>query len=69
MQQVMGGTPAASSADEAGDDGGADEAIGMDMLRFTIDMPLVSALHFQEHMLPTTPEAMVDDLLAQLHQA
>jgi len=45
---------------------GEENAIGMDMVGFMMDLPLLSALHFQESQLPATPEAIVDDLLRQV---
>jgi beta-glucosidase len=54
MQQATGG--------EAGQTG----AIGMDMVGFMMDMPLVSVLHFQEALLSVTPEEMAEDLLKQV---
>jgi beta-glucosidase len=41
------------------------ESIGMDMLGFLMDMPLLGLLQFQEDALPMAPEAMVDSLLEQ----
>ncbi len=46
---------------------GLSESIGMDMLTFMLDMPLLGILHFQENLLPASPEATVDGLLAQVH--
>jgi beta-glucosidase len=54
--QAMGG----DAEDEPSD------AIGMDMVEFLMDMPLVSVLHFQEALLTVTPEDMVKDLLKQV---
>jgi beta-glucosidase len=54
--QAMGG----DAEDEPSD------AIGMDMVEFLMDMPLVSVLHFQEALLTVTPEDMVKDLLTQV---
>jgi hypothetical protein len=42
---------------------------GMDMFVFLMDMPVLSVLHFQDRFLPSTPEKMVDDLLAQLQRS
>ena len=42
------------------------DAIGVDMVEFLMDMPLVSVLHFQEALLSVTPEEMVSDLLKQV---
>jgi len=44
----------------------AENAIGMDMVGFMMDLPLLSALHFQESQLPVAPETIVDDLLRQV---
>jgi beta-glucosidase len=49
-----------------GGDTGQTDAIGMDMVGFMMDMPLVSVLHFQEALLSVTPEEMVSDLLKQV---
>lgn len=40
--------------------------IGMDLMGFLMDMPLRSVLGFQEHMLPTSPDEIVDGLLKQV---
>ena len=56
MGQAMGG----DAEDEPSD------AIGMDMVEFLMDMPLLSVLHFQETLLSVTPEEMVTDLLKQV---
>ncbi len=50
--------------------GGGDEQEmnGMDALGFLVEMPLLSILEFQEHMLPSSAEEMVDMLLAQVQQ-
>src|SRR5258706_6755234 len=47
---------------------GSDQSVvaGMDMFGFLMDMPVLSVLHFQDSLLPVTPEKMVDDLLAQV---
>lgn len=44
--------------------GGA--AIGMDMMGFFKETPLLSLLHFQEGLLPENPEAIVEGLLAKV---
>jgi len=54
MQQATGG------------DTGQSDAIGMDMVGFMMDMPLLSVLHFQESLLSVTPEEMANDLLEQV---
>ena len=43
------------------------EAAGMDTLGFMMDMPLRNVFHFQEHMLPESPEDTVDGLLTQVY--
>ena len=48
----------------AGDSGS--ETIGMDMMGFMMDMPLLGILEFQDNALPVSPEAIVDGLLAQV---
>jgi beta-glucosidase len=50
-----------------GGEEGEEEAIGMDMLGFLLEMPLISILYFQASGLPTPPEDVVDGLLAQAH--
>jgi beta-glucosidase len=45
------------------------EIIGMDMMGFMMDMSLLGILHFQESALPMPPEALVDELLRQAHEA
>ncbi len=49
--------------------GGEDGVIGMDMLGFFKQTPLLSLLHFQEGALPQSPDAIVDGLLAQVRAA
>jgi beta-glucosidase len=48
-----------------GGDGG--EQIGMDPIGFMMDMPLTNLLHFLGGPLPTSPEEMVDELLAKAY--
>lgn len=55
MARMMGG-------DEA-----SNELIGMDMMGFMMDMPVVSVLGFQEASLPAPAEMVVADLLAKVH--
>ncbi|BAJ64522.1 glycoside hydrolase family 3 C-terminal domain-containing protein [Anaerolinea thermophila] len=55
MARMMGG-------DEA-----SNEMIGMDMMGFMMDMPVVSVLGFQEANLPAPAEVVVADLLAKVH--
>lgn len=47
--------------------GGDDEGIGMDMMSFIMDLPLLSLLHFQDKELPQSPEEIVDGLLKQVY--
>ncbi|MBN2117346.1 MAG: glycoside hydrolase family 3 C-terminal domain-containing protein [Anaerolineales bacterium] len=49
-----------------GADGGT-EGIGMDIMEMFMDMPLLSVLLFQQSMLPTPADEMVDGLLLQAH--
>ena len=51
-------------ANFGGDDG---EQIGMDPIGFLMDTPLMSVLHFLSSSLPTSPEEMVDELLAKVY--
>lgn len=41
------------------------DAIGADMMGFLMRIPLMSFLKFQESLLPSTPEVMVEGLLEQ----
>ncbi len=43
------------------------ETVGMDMMGFVMEMPLAGILHFQESLLPASPEAIVADLLVKAH--
>lgn len=50
--------------------GGAEDGattIGMDMMGFLMETPLLSILHFQESALPVPPDDLVADLLRQVH--
>jgi beta-glucosidase len=47
--------------------GDGSEQIGMDPIGFLMDTPLPSLLHFLGGPLPTSPEEMVDELLAKVH--
>ena len=48
--------------------GGDDrEQIGMDPMGFLMDTPLMGLLHFLGMSMPTSPEEMVDELLAEVH--
>jgi len=53
--QVFGGGESDSSA------------IGMDMMSFMLEMPLLAILHFQESALPMPADDLVDMLLMQAH--
>jgi beta-glucosidase len=46
---------------------GEESSIGMDIMDMMGDMPLVSALMWQQSTLPMHPEDLVDGLLAQVH--
>jgi beta-glucosidase len=48
-----------------GGEGG--EQIGMDPMGFMMDMPLTGLMHFLGSSMPTSPEELVDDLLARVH--
>ncbi len=61
MGAVLGG---GGEADEV-----AGTGIGMEVMRFMMDMPLVSVLHFQDQLLPISPEEMVDGMLEQVYAA
>jgi len=54
----------AAAMGTGGDDSGG---IGMDMLGFLLQTPLLSILDFQTSALPAPPEDIVDGLLAQVH--
>jgi beta-glucosidase len=58
MQQALGGGE--------GTDGEEPGGIGMDMMTFIMDLPLLSLLHFRDADLPIPPEDIVDALLAQV---
>jgi beta-glucosidase len=51
-------------ANFGGNDG---EQIGMDPMGFLMDMPLMGLLHFLGSSMPTSPEEMVDELLAKVY--
>ena len=40
---------------------------GMDPLGFLMDMPVMDMLYFQDVSLTTSPEEIVDGMLAQVH--
>lgn len=61
FQKMVDGMSQAAGIGE-GDEGG----IGMDMMGFLMDMPVVSILHFQDALLPAAPEEMVEAMLAQI---
>jgi beta-glucosidase len=66
-QQMLAGMAAMMGQGE--DEGEEDSApaIGMDMLGFLKQTPLLSILHFQENALPKPADEIVDRLLAQAH--
>lgn len=43
------------------------DAIGMDIMGFLLETPLLSLLHFQEGALPMGADELVDGLLQQVH--
>ncbi len=43
------------------------EQTGQDPMGFMMDMPLLGVLEFQQSMLSTSPEELVDELLTQVH--
>ena len=45
----------------------ASESIGMDMIGFIMELPLPSVMHFQDAMLPASPEVLTADMLRQAH--
>ena len=47
--------------------GGDDELIGMDPMGFLMDTPLINLLHFLGESSPSSPEEMVDELLAKVY--
>jgi len=53
-----------------GGDGDDEESsmIGMDMMGFLLDMPLLSVLNFQESDLPMPADEIVDALLRQVRE-
>ena len=59
FQQMVAQMSSAVGLDEG-------EGIGMDMTEVILDVPLLSILSFQEHLLPIAPEEMVADLLRQV---
>ena len=48
-----------------GESGGA--VIGMDMMGFMLEMPLLGILHFQESLLPMPADDLVDAMLDQVY--
>ena len=43
------------------------ETVGMDMMGFLLDMPLLAILHFQEEALPMGADEMVEMLLGRVY--
>jgi beta-glucosidase len=62
-QEIVGGMMRRMGGGEGDEESGA---IGMDVLGFLRETPLLSILHFQEGALPQSPEEIVDGLLAQV---
>jgi hypothetical protein len=46
--------------------GQAEESIGIDMMGYLMDLPLLSIFQFQEESLPMPADALVEGLLAQV---
>ena len=46
---------------------GGSETIGMDMMGFMMEMPLLGIFRFQEDQLPSRPTTWCDTLLGQVH--
>jgi beta-glucosidase len=44
---------------------GDSSAMGMDMMGFLMDLPLLSIFHFQEQLLPIPPEEQVEIFLKE----
>jgi beta-glucosidase len=63
LQKVMEPMRAAFSG------GDESEGAAMDATGFFLEITLLDLLYFQANMLPTSPEEIVDDLLAQVHSA
>lgn len=51
-----------------GEGEGESEVVGMDIMNFLLEMPLLAVLHFQEQSLPLPADDLVDGLLQQVHQ-
>ena len=64
-RQMLAGMAAMMGQDEA--EGDNPPAIGMDVMGFLKETPLLSILHFQESALPMPADDIVDGLLAQVH--
>jgi beta-glucosidase len=43
------------------------QALGMDMMHFMLDMPLINLFEFNEDSLPVPPDHLIDSLLAQVY--
>jgi beta-glucosidase len=63
LQKVMEPMRAAFSG------GDESEGAAMDATGFFLEITLLDLLYFQANMLPTSPEEIVDDMLAQVHSA
>jgi len=62
FQQMM-----TQMAEAFGTGGEGSAAVGMDMMGFLLETPLLSLLHFQESLLPMGADELVDGLLQQVH--
>jgi beta-glucosidase len=49
--------------------GGESEPVGMDTMGFLMDMPLSDMLQFMDSGTPTSPEDIVNELLARVHES
>ncbi|MBN2004241.1 MAG: glycoside hydrolase family 3 C-terminal domain-containing protein [Anaerolineae bacterium] len=63
FEQMMAGMKQSMAGDSD-----ANEMTGVDMTSMIMDMPLIDILHFQETVLPVSPEEIVNGLLYQVHQ-
>lgn len=62
FEQMIAQLQAAMGVSEGGED-----ELGMNMMGFLLDTPLLSVLSFQESVLPAPADVIVDGLLAQIH--
>ena len=62
MQEMSTPMGAALGTSESGD------TMGMNMMAFLMDLPLLSIFHFQDQLLPVSPEEKVASLLREVRQ-